>query len=200
MKHIKSVKAGLGAFCCGVIGILSVYGYVQRKPIDTPLPVLQVHGDSILYGTLSNLEQSADIIALVRPIGLFLDREHVNTFYSDGTIQDFYTKSQVAVEKVFKDDRGAIGTKKIFTIIEPVGLVKQKDKKLKLQVEGYNETEYGKSYLVFLKSNGMGGYSIINMNNGKILSNKLQEKANDVEEVTSSGLKVRDEIRRKYKM
>jgi len=198
MRRITWFQRGSALLCCGALGFLGLHAH--DRTAQTTIPVLQVHGDSIVYATLSELEEAADIIAFVRPVTPFLGREHVNSFYSDGAIQDFYTKSRVDMLKTFKDVNGAVGAARTFEMIEPVGLVEQGSRRLKLQIEGYSETESGKTYLVFLKSNGLGGYSVINMNNGKIISDKTQEIAQDVEEIGIDGLKLRAEARGRYRL
>lgn len=53
-------------------------------------------------------------------------------------------------------------------VIEPVGIITEADKQqTKVTTDGYRELKQGRRYIMFLKNSGMGGYSIINMNNGK---------------------------------
>lgn len=70
------------------------------------------------------LDAVADLIIIASPSKAFMDREHKVTFFDDGTIQDYYTLTEVQVEKVIKAPNDFYLSKNTtIKIIEPVRIV-----------------------------------------------------------------------------
>ncbi|MFC9542487.1 hypothetical protein ACFTQ7_21835 [Lysinibacillus sp. NPDC056959] len=128
---------------------------------------VDIQANYIGYETADELSQGADIILVASPIDDFTNREHRSTKFEDGTLQDFYTLTKLNIERIIKQPEGInIGSQ--MEVIEPVGIITEADKQqTKVTTDGYREMKQGRRYIMFLANNGMGGYSIINMNNGK---------------------------------
>ena len=135
--------------------------------ITDTMPTVSIQAKYIGYDTADEIGQDAQIILIASPVDAFADRVHENTYYDDGAIQDFSTYTNLKIERVIKQPEGMnIGDQ--MKVIEPVSIFTGTDKKeTRISFEGYREMKQGKRYVVFLKNNGMGGYSVINMNNGK---------------------------------
>lgn len=74
----------------------------------------------------------------------------------------------------------------MFNIIEPIGLVQQIGGKKVLQMNSYESMEENTKYIVYLKSNNNGGYSVINMANGKF--NMDEDLSTDYNKLTPDSL------------
>ncbi len=143
---------------------------VSKRQAAVPSKFRQVRtfANYVKYPNVDALDNAADIVLVGIPLQDFLGRQHVTTRFADGTVQDFYTLTDVKVEKVIKKPSDlALEDSQTFRVIEPVGLIEEKNGKVKILDEDYQELKQGKKYILFLKSNGAGGYSIINMNLGK---------------------------------
>ncbi|MFB7157313.1 hypothetical protein [Lysinibacillus sp. NPDC056232] len=136
-------------------------------PAPDSIRTVDIHARYVEYDTADKLHQDADIVLVASPIDDFANREHHSTEFEDGTLQDFYTLTNLNVERIIKQPEGInIGSQ--MQVIEPVSIITEADKQqTKVAADGYREMKQGKRYIVFLKNNGMGDYSVINMNNGK---------------------------------
>lgn len=127
-----------------------------------------------------------------------MDREHKVTFFEDGTIQDYYTLTEVQVDKVIKAPNNFhLSKNNTIKIIEPVGIVKRSTGKRKLVTNDYEELKGKSSYIMFLQQNSMGQYAIINNNLGKFnLDNK--DPLDIGEKKSSEATKFKDDVLQKY--
>jgi hypothetical protein len=152
------------------------------------------------YDNLESLESDAEIILIGTPTDKFEDRDHKATYYPNGkatsTIQDFYTLTSIKVQKVIKSNAEvSIVDNGDLKVIEPVGLVQQFDGLKKLEYEGYTEMEKGKKYLLFLKKNTEGQYSIMSLFYGKY--NLDDSDMKDLTDIPNRE-KIKDEAKIKY--
>ncbi|WP_341279939.1 hypothetical protein [Paenibacillus sp. FSL H8-0537] len=121
----------------------------------------------MVYDSLKDLEQAADLIIIGAPVQSFEERDQNSTYYRDGTVQDFYSLTKVELFKIIKQPVDWVVTKQL-EVVEPVGIITEADgMKTKIKAAGYNEMVPHTKYIIFLKKNSMGKYSIINMDNGK---------------------------------
>ncbi|WP_342575740.1 hypothetical protein [Paenibacillus sp. FSL M8-0142] len=121
----------------------------------------------IAFDTIEELDQAADVIVIGSPIKDFEDREHMAQYFEDGMIQDFYTMTELRIEKVIKQPDG-IDIGEMMELIEPLSIIEESgNQKTKIIMDDYRELKKGSRYILFLKDNTFGQYSIINMNNGK---------------------------------
>ncbi|MEB2299363.1 hypothetical protein LAV72_06965 [Lysinibacillus xylanilyticus] len=157
-----------------VVGLIIFLSLLLIMNIKKPLPVVQVEANEITFDTPEKLDAAADLIMIASPSKDFMDREHKVTFFDDGTIEDYYTLTEVQVEKIIKATNNFnLPKNNTFSIIEPVGIVERSIGKRKLVTNNYVELKQKSSYIMFLQQNSMGQYGIININLGKFnLDNK----------------------------
>ncbi|MEC0123378.1 hypothetical protein [Paenibacillus pabuli] len=134
------------------------------------------HGNYKEFDKENKLFDDADLVVIAKTDSKFVDREHV-VKYADPdaaganlpqAIEDFYTKTPINVLKVLKSSASATITKNNeMIIIEPVSLIEEDAKSKKISIENYNEISEGEKYVLYLKQNTYGDYSVINMNNGR---------------------------------
>ncbi|MFC9706636.1 hypothetical protein ACFTRD_00590 [Paenibacillus sp. NPDC056933] len=134
------------------------------------------HGNYKEFDKENNLFDDADLVVIATTDSKFVDREHVVKYADPDTagadlpqaIEDFYTKTPIKVLKVLKSPASATITEnKEMKIIEPVSLIEEDAKSKKISIENYNEIKQGEKYVLYLKQNTYGDYSVINMNNGR---------------------------------
>ncbi len=117
--------------------------------------------------------EDADLIVIGNASDSFIEREHVATYTPaeeelPETLEDFYTRTTINIEKVLKFPEGAnIQDNSEIDIIEPVAIIEEDNVDKKLAMENYAELEKDHDYIIYLKANTFGEYSVINMNNGK---------------------------------
>ncbi|MGG3281802.1 hypothetical protein [Paenibacillus solani] len=94
----------------------------------------------------------------------FEDREMTIRTVENGAIMDFYTLTEIEVERVLKGPEEDASNLKV---IEPIVLRQTLSGKEKLKMAGYTEMKSGSSYMIFMVKNTYGQYSVINMQAGK---------------------------------
>jgi len=162
------MKKKFSIFLGSCLLFLVVGGGIYYFNVYKSVKEISLDANYIAYNSEKELSNAADIILYGTPIDKFEDRKHVNEYMSDGSLADFYTLTKFKVKKVIKNYTSLnINQTDWFDIIEPIGIVQQIDGKKIIERESYKAMEENNNYLVFLKSNGMGGYSVINMSNGK---------------------------------
>ncbi|MGE8037320.1 hypothetical protein [Lysinibacillus sp. NPDC093692] len=163
-----------------------------------PIPEVQVDANEITFNTPEELDAAADLIMIASPSKEFMDREHKVTFFDDDTIQDYYTLTEVQVEKVIKAPNNFhLSKNNMIKIIEPVGIVGRGTGKRKLVTNQYEELKEKNSYIMFLQQNSKGQYGIINNNLGKFnLDNK--DALDMGEKKSSDDKKFKDDVLQKY--
>lgn len=133
------------------------------------MPRLAMQANYMKYDDINDLDQDAQVILICTPLKDFLDREHIVTRYSDGHLQDFYTLTDVRIQKIIKkpaDVKLEVG--QTLQIIEPVSVLDQgKSGKVKVATENYQELRKASKYILFLMKGGIDKYGVINMNLGK---------------------------------
>ena len=166
---------------------LIISGGIYYYNVYNSIKVIDIHANYVTYDTEEALNNNADIILYGSPVNKFEDREHVNRENKDGYIEDFYTITEFNVEKVLKNSTTLqINEKDLFNIIEPIGLVQQIGGKKVLQMNSYESMEENTKYIVYLKSNKNGGYSVINMANGRF--NMDEDLSTDYNKLTPDSL------------
>jgi hypothetical protein len=144
----------------------------QEEKIETII----THGNFIEYDKENQLFDDAELVVIAKTDKNFIDREHVVKYVlSVGSeadlppaIEDFYTRTPITITKVLKQpESSSIAKSDNITIIEPVSLLEDDNGLKKLSIEHYLEIEEGKNYILYLKKNTYGEYSVINMNNGR---------------------------------
>lgn len=149
---------------------------VEEEP--TYSNTVSISTNSIRFNTVDNLDQVAELIIVGTPTETFENRKHVITNYDDGAIQDFYTLTEIKIDKILKKPEEFSEEQETISIIEPVSL----DGDTKLTSDGYVELQKGDQSIIFLMKNTFGDYSIINDNLGKF---SLNHKENSVSRIQS---------------
>ncbi|MDC3413183.1 hypothetical protein NC797_11640 [Aquibacillus sp. 3ASR75-11] len=172
------------------------------------LETVNFDANYIKYTEESKMFEEADLVVLAKVNKSFEDREHVVKYLpsdpqlKEDVIEDFYTKTPITIKKVLKktnDDN--IDKKGTLNIIEPVSIIKNKDKRKKFTTENYLELKKGEKYVLYLKKNTFGEYSVINMNNGRFNMNvddEFKNKQIDKKD-KETHKKMKQEIKKKYK-
>lgn len=124
--------------------------------------IIDVSASYVSYDNANSLVDSAELVIVASPIADFDDREHDITTYLSGAVEDFSTKTELKVQNVLKGDLN----EEFLSVIEPISYVQNLDGKQKITREGYVEMQKDHEYLIALKKNSFGEYSVINMTNG----------------------------------
>lgn len=128
----------------------------------------------------------------------FKDREHIvkymETDTTDKAIEDFYTRTPINISQVIKkpNEENIIENDKI-EVIEPLSVIQTDEGEQKITRESYIEMQEQQEYMLYLKKNSYGEYSIINMNNGIFQVTKDTEDAISLEQqIEDAGLKIEE--------
>ena len=132
--------------------------------------IINIDANYMKYDRLNNLEDSADAIITGTPLKNFDNRDHKISFFDDGTIEDFYTLTDIKVNKIFKSNYNDINENQTIEIIEPISV---KDNNI-ITYSGYTPLDENEEYIIFLAKNSNGKYSVINMEEGKFSYNSKQ--------------------------
>ena len=190
----KKVSIGLLALVL-LAGGTTYYSLVYNK-VTTSTAAARV----VPYNDLQSLEREADLVLIGTPAEDFVNREHKTIYYSGGkagkTIQDVYTLTNFKVQKVIKSNGENFAFEdKTIQVVEPVGLVQELTGKKKFQFEDYSEMEKGKKYVVFLKKNTEGQYSVMSLAFGKYsLDTSDAQDITDIEKRET----IKKELKNKY--
>ena len=153
------------------------------------------------YPNVASMEENADIIIIGTPTKEFLDRESVTTQFPDGANQDFYSLTDLNIEKIIKNESTMDLLKdKTMQVVEPVAIIDNANgEKTKLTLDNYVEMQAGTSYLLFLRETLPGFYSIISLENGRFIMEEADINAKGVSAYTSDfHEKLKNEAFEKY--
>ncbi|RJG23081.1 hypothetical protein [Paenibacillus thiaminolyticus] len=179
---IKKRKKFIYVFLLSVLTLAGLYYFFIYNSYKGEVRVDSTYIESTSTEDLIN---RAELIVIGTPVNNFEERKHVVSYYNTMTIQDFYTITDMEVEQVLK---GQWNNKNI-SVIEPVSILQGFDGRRKLVSDDYVEMKKGNRYIVTLKKNSFGDYSVINMNNGVFnlnstsFHNKLTFEENKNEEM-----------------
>src|SRR5690606_15912105 len=123
---------------------------------------INVIGDYAIPTDVNELEKNAEIILIGSPTKPFLEREHEATYSADGSLEDYFTRTEIKIDKVLKNDSDLKLKKEgLFEIVEPaVGLINSNNELLKFKTGPYNELEIGSVYLILLTKNMNNDYAV----------------------------------------
>lgn len=145
---------------------------VNKDAKTESLRIISSPANYITYNSLNDLKSAADIIVLGRPLKDFQQRETALKKTADDVMYDFHTLTDIHVSKWIKGSDLIKGNK--ISVIEPVMLSSREGESVILTTEGYTQMDRKDEYMIFIKSNGRGGYGVINMNNGKYSITELK--------------------------
>lgn len=160
------------------------------------------------YAKESSLFEDAELVVIAKADKDFNEREHFVTYIPSSSpegqkqLEDYYTKTPITIKKVIKKSEGSdLDKNSKLTIIEPVSLIDDGNGKRKITTEHYKEMEKGKKYIIYLKKNTYGEYSVINMNNGRFnldVEEELKGNEENSDEIEKHN-NMKKEIIQKYK-
>lgn len=125
---------------------------------------IRIQADYKGYSTGPALFSGAELVVIGSPMKDFEDREMMIKTVGNGAIIDYYTLTEIEVERVLKGPEEDASNLKV---IEPIVLRQTLTGKEKLKMAGYTEMKSGSSYMIFMGKNTYGQYSVINMQAGK---------------------------------
>lgn len=127
------------------------------------------------FDNLSELSNNSDLVVVASPTDDFENRKHIATFYDTGDLQDYYTLNNLSIKKVLAGDSSDIGEN--LEVIESNAIVDFGLQKVKMVNDGYQETQKGTEYILFLSKNPQGQYQIINRNAGVFTLDEINSAA-----------------------
>ena len=128
---------------------------------------IEVHADYINFENLQKLDEFSQLVVVATPIKDFNDRVQKTEYFPDGSMMDFYSLTNVKIEKVIKAPNDFDRSISNLDIVEPVSLVTNGSGLKKLKREGYTELKKGNTYIIYLTKGGKNYYSV-NGFNGRI--------------------------------
>lgn len=161
MKMLLKKKSIILSLVLSIILAAASYYYFA---IYNSVRDVRTHADYKGYSTGEELFSSAQLIVIGRPIKDFEDREMTIRTLGNDIPVDFYTLTEIEVEKVLKGPEKDASNLKV---IEPIVLKQTLSGKEKLAIGDYTEMKSGSSYIIFMKKNTYGQYSVINLQAGK---------------------------------
>jgi len=162
----------------------------------TPSKIVNVKDKVVGFKNIEAIERGADYVVVGHLEKDFLEYEPTFKYTSEGRIEEFYTKTDVIIDKVLKGETGT----KIIPVLQDAAYINSPTKHQDdlLTIEGYTPMEKGKEYLLFLqKANVDESYNLLGVYQGKFDINErdgAQGLASD-----SHYQKLKDEVVEKYK-
>ncbi|WP_195573919.1 hypothetical protein [Paenibacillus sp. 1001270B_150601_E10] len=162
-----------------VLALLLAASCIYYFAIYNSVRDVYVSSDYVGYSTGNGLFNNAELVVIGSPTKDFEDREVHLTELPKGFVADIATFTEINVEKVLKGPEEVV---KNLTVIEPIGVYQTFKGKKRIAYEGYTEMKKDSKYLIFLKKNSYGQYSVINMQAGKFNLDGTDPEDNSGEE------------------
>ncbi|QDS36350.1 hypothetical protein [Brevibacillus brevis] len=188
------MKIAIGIMLTAIVFVCAAFSTFSQK--NEPMETISLEALYITYESAEELDE-ADLILIGTPTSDFSDREHKTSYYADGSLQDFYTLTEIEVDKIIKSPNDFdLKESETLSIIEPVGMI-ELDGTKKITIDEYKEMEKGEKYIIFLNDNGYGQYSVINNDLGKF---NLDSKSAKSEKSLSknSAITLKEDVLEKY--
>lgn len=160
----------------------------KEEVLDT---TISIGANYVQYEEESSLFEDAELVVIAKIDKDFNEREHIVTYFPSSSpqqqkeIEDYYTKTPITIKKVLKKPEGFnLDKNSTLTVIEPLSLIDDVNGKRKITTEHYREMGKGQKYVIYLKKNTYGEYSVINMNNGRFnldVEEELKGKEIDID-------------------
>ncbi|MGG4440710.1 hypothetical protein [Brevibacillus fortis] len=188
------MKIAIGIMLTAIVFVCAAFSTFSQK--NEPMETISLEALYMTYESAEELDK-ADLILIGTPTSDFSDREHKTSYYEDGSLQDFYTLTEIEIDKIIKSPNDFdIEESETLSIIEPVGMI-ELDGTKKITIDEYKEMEQGEKYIIFLNENGHGQYSVINNDSGKF---NLDSKSAKSEKSLSknSAITLKEDVLEKY--
>ncbi|WP_019419864.1 hypothetical protein [Paenibacillus sp. OSY-SE] len=175
----RKINAGLFVAAAALLLVMAwgnISGSMLEATSDSdPSKTISIHANFVNFENADQLDSFADLIVIGTAVQRFEERNPVSTHFDDGTLQDFYTLTDISIDKVLKGPEQILQEDAPLTIIEPLAYLDIENEKTKLTRENYIELYEGDKSVIFLKKNTFGQYAIINQNLGKFSLNETPE-------------------------
>ncbi|MED1784523.1 hypothetical protein P4V43_22090 [Brevibacillus fortis] len=188
------MKIAIGIMLTAIVFVCAAFSTFSQK--NEPMETISLEALYMTYESAEELDK-ADLILIGTPTSDFSDREHKTSYYEDGSLQDFYTLTEIEIDKIIKSPNDFdLEESETLSIIEPVGMI-ELDGTKKITIDEYKEMEQGEKYIIFLNENGHGQYSVINNDSGKF---NLDSKSAKSEKSLSknSAITLKEDVLEKY--
>ncbi|WPS85390.1 hypothetical protein SMD22_01820 (plasmid) [Brevibacillus halotolerans] len=186
-----NVKKLAGTIVCSVALVAGGFYFL------TPSKTVNVEAKVVGYKDVEALEKEAEYIVVGHLEKDFSEFEPTFKYSPVGRIGEFYTKTDVIIDKVLK---GEAGTKTI-SVLQDAAYIDSptKHKDDLMTIEGYTPMEKGKEYLLFLqKANVDESYNLLGVYQGKFDINE-RDGAQGLALENSHYQNLKDEVVEKYK-
>lgn len=137
--------------------------------------IISVSANYESYEKVDLADASADLIVLGKPLSPFESRKHTVRYNDQGLITDFYTTTPIQMVDIYKNRASSsvkVGGQ--LEVLEPIALLSDENASTLFQYENYTEMNEGSVYIIFLKKNTFGQYSVMNMSLGRIDTGSTQ--------------------------
>lgn len=162
----------------GLLAIWCIYYVIVNGGKNSAYRTISIQANFAGYANFTEMEAAATIILIGTPTQDFTDRKPVTSRYPGGDVQDFYTLTDIQIERIIKNE-STLNLEQDLTmqVIEPVVLtVDGNGDKIKLTLNGYVEMQTDTSYLLFLIESSPGIYSGMNFENSRFAVTKAGKK------------------------
>ncbi|MFC5649987.1 hypothetical protein ACFPYJ_12825 [Paenibacillus solisilvae] len=164
MKLVASRKVNYTVIILAVL-LLSAVTYYFTVYNSVNKTIIETHAFYKVFDSEETMFNQADAVIIGSTNQNFDDRKHVTTtFASTGATQDFYTITNVQVDKILKGD---VLINQTLQVGEPISYDQTLTGKSIITREGYKELKAGSKYLLFLKKNRQGLYFVMTAELGK---------------------------------
>ncbi|QDX94379.1 hypothetical protein EEL30_20075 [Brevibacillus laterosporus] len=186
-----NMKKLAGTIVCSVALVAGGFYFL------TPSKVVKVEAKVVGYKNVEALENEAEYIVVGHLEKDFSEYEPTFNYSSVGRIGEFYTKTDVIIDKTLKGETDT----KVIPVLQDAAYIDSPSKHQDdlLTIEGYEPMEKGREYLLFLsKTNDGESYNLLGVYQGKFDINE-SDKVQGLASENSHYQNLRDEVVEKYK-
>ncbi|QOS99948.1 hypothetical protein JNUCC42_04110 [Brevibacterium sp. JNUCC-42] len=187
-----NMKKLAGTIVCSVALVAGGFYFL------TPSKVIKVEAKVKGYENVAALEKEAEYIIVGHLEKDFSEYEPTFNYSSVGRIGEFYTKTDVIIDKTLKGETDT----KIIPVLQDAAYIDNptKYKDDLLTIEGFTPMEKGREYLLFLsKTNDGKSYNLLGVYQGKFDINGSDSKERGFASENSHYQNLKDEVIEKYK-
>ncbi|MED1786652.1 hypothetical protein P4V47_03895 [Brevibacillus laterosporus] len=187
-----NMKKLAGTIVCSVALVAGGFYFL------TPSKIVNVKDKVVGFKNVEAIERGADYIVVGHLEKDFSEYEPTFKYTSEGRVGEFYTKTDVIIDKILKGDTDT----KVIPVLQDAVYVDSPTKYQDdlLTIEGYTPMEKGREYLLFLsKTNDGESYNLLGVYQGKFDVNESGSKAQGLASENSHYQKLKDEVAEKYK-
>jgi hypothetical protein len=111
----------------------SFFAFSSHFMNSSKIKTISLDGNYVTIENVAQLVDQAEVIVLGTQLDEFTNRIHKETRYGDGSLEDFYTITDLKVEKFIKNvDNLSLNSSNILPVVEHVGLTNEKSGKINM--------------------------------------------------------------------